>query len=189
MPDFAASLPAQRLTMYDYAHRLKAFLDDLWLNKHPAPAGFQRPVFVVSGFDPGSTTPMIMSFNLGLRSSAPVAQEITGNWGLAAGEAALIVARLIVGIDAAFRADVVRQFAGLVPEDQEKIVRLTQAKTRALGDVHIRPKSDSECNDLIRFLFATAQEIQAALSTPNVFHLGSPIDVAVVTPGRGFTRR
>jgi hypothetical protein len=179
MPNFAATLPQNRLTVADFTDRLKAFLDAAW-RAYPNPPGTVHTGFIVAGYDADPPRPAMFQFNVGV----PIPKaRVPGNIAMG-GLSTVIAERLMFGGGSAPTDDEIRKrLSNLSADDLKKIIDRLHRET-----YHPASSSVQSTAVLVRYVIDTTTEIQDSLSVQNVFSLGGRPDIATITSARGFQR-
>ena len=177
-PEFEGSLPAERLTVRDFACRLSQFFLTQWQATMPADYTGPNMTFVVAGFNPDDPYGRVYSIDIP-RSPAPVEQNASPDFGITWGGQRELVDRLIQGYD--FRLpDLAVSTLQLTPDQRAALLAAFQPLQMALP-LAAMPLQD--CVDLALFFVRTT--ISAQKLTVGIRGCGGPIDVATITRREG----
>jgi hypothetical protein len=183
MPQFSKSLPATRLTVDEFADRLRAYLDSQWRANPPEP-GTPNPLVFVAGVDANKPRAVIVSFHVGRSSAKTEYRDLA-----LSGRSGNLVAPVMFGPGADLQQIVDRDLANLSASDRQRVVDLVQERSLRKPFKAASPPTANTCADAAQYAIRTLIEIQDALSTPNAFGLGGAIDRAIITHAAGFERR
>ncbi len=173
LPEFEASLPAERLPTQEFAQRLADFFLTQW--NAAVPAGYQGPniTFVVGGFDDGEPYGKVFLFEI--PGNPRLVEQSPNDFGITWGGQREIVDRLIQGYD--FRLPQIAQQA--LKLDAQQTVALTQALQQLQLPVPILFMPLQDHVDLAVFFIRTTIDCQKL--TVGLRGCGGPVDVATIT--------
>jgi len=185
LPEFEATLAAERMQVRVFAERLSQFFLEKWISSgmpSAVPAG-QDMVFLVGGYDEGSPYGCVFEVVIPSRP-APVEQmNQPGSFGIVWGGQKEITERLLNGGDQK-TAQVAREFlhVPLGAAGPDPLAEELKRKLSAKIPWQFLPLQD--CVDLSIFLIKTTVTLQRWLV--DVRGVGGHIDVATITPTDGF---
>jgi hypothetical protein len=177
LPEFEAKLGETRLSVDEYATRLRDFFAEQW--KTVMPTTYQGPsmTFVVAGFNEGEPYGKVVLFEIPGRPD--VVEQNKGGFGITWGGQRGVVDRLIQGYD--------HQVIGILEKSfgfsSEQVQALTQALTIVQMRIPLQALPLQDCVDLAIFFVRTT--IDAQRLTVGIRGCGGPIDVATITRSGG----
>lgn len=180
VPEFAASLPENRIPVSEFAQQVSDFYTQQW--QANAPENYTGPdmIFVVAGFDDGAAYGRVFQFGIP-SAPAPVEMNPDPDFGITWGGQQEVVARLIKGYDPNL-PEVVSQVLGLKPP---QVIQLTQALNLLQLPIPITAFALQDCVDLAIFFIRTT--IAAQRLSVTLRGVGGPIDVATITRQNGLS--
>lgn len=173
VPEFEASLPANRLTVSEFSDRLSNFFLGQWQQKMPGEYAGPGMTFVVGGFNEGQPYGSVYLLNIP-NTPRPI-EQAPNDFGITFGGQNELGARLLQGYDPGL-IQIARQQLNL---NEEQV----QSFQRSLGQLmltipyQVLPLQD--CINLAVFLIRTTANAQNF--NIGVRGVGGAVDVAVIT--------
>ena len=179
VPEFEASLPKERLSVFKFATRLSQFFRRQW--RIAMPKDYQGPsmVFVVAGYD--KEQPYGRVFQIEIPGKLKPAEHHKSGFGLSWGGQREMVDRLTQGYDSRL-LDIVQKSLGL---EKEKIVKLKQDLAELQLPVPLQAMALQDCVDLAIFYLRTT--IDAQNLSVMIRGCGGPIEAAIITRREGLS--
>jgi len=181
MPEFESSLPADRISVGEFAGLMSTFFMEQWENeKMPEPKQFINApmIFMVAGFDNGEPYGKVYEFNIPHNPSPKVIRD-TKEFGVNWGGQRELVDRLIKGYDDRILS-VIQQELAL---DQAKMTGIVEKLIPFQLQIPIQIMALQDCVNLANYILKTT--IRGQELTIGVRGCGGNIDVAVITRTEG----
>lgn len=173
VPEFESGLPRTRLTVEDFAKKLRDFYLDQWQNKMPADYQGSGMTFAIGGFD--KDAPYGTMYKLNIPKQPDPQEQSPNKFGVSWGGQPEYAARLIHGYDRNLLG-LIKQKLKLTDKQIDSLVKTFRPLNMGIPYAVL---SLQDCIDLAIFLVRTTIEAQSLSIT--LRGVGGAIDVAVIT--------
>jgi hypothetical protein len=182
LPEFEATLPDEEITVRDFALRLSKFYQRQWHEAEMPDPAPEPMVFGVAGYDPDSLHGTIFEIAI---PTAPTPRQVLGDdaYGAWWGGQRNYVDRLVNGFDERLLG-VAFEYFKVPTETRDPKALDTHLKAILGAPIPWQFLSLQDCVSLSAFLIRTTIGIQGW--TVDVRGVGGAVDVATITPTKGF---